>query len=196
MLNFRPKMETLELRENPAAPLDVHVTAALVEHNAEVMSYIVEHPGYASNTDLQPLGLTVATVVIQQSQTDTLVLNQYLAALQTQIAADPNLASTLQPMVDRATDLVVQAGNNMLTAQVLANYIITVNPQLAPPPPPVANFGTPTGSDTETSTDGNNSSSDPTLIDSSTLFNADGTVNQDAVTQSLQNNGNMPASSS
>lgn len=192
-MNFRPSVESLESRENPATLGDIPAISAMVEHNAGVMSYMVEHPGYASNTDLQPLGLTVATVVSQQSHSDVLALNELLVNLQSQVATDPTLAATLQPIIVQTTDLAIQAGNNLITAQVFANYIITVNPKLAPPPPPVANFGTGTGTENGTNPDGTPSNSSG-LVDSKTLFNADGTVNQDAVTKSLQNNGNMPSS--
>lgn len=182
MSQFRPTVESLERRDNPAInPLDVHVSAAYTEYNAQVMQFITENPGYASNTDLQPLGQATALIVIQRSQIDSRVLQEFLDALRANVAADPMLAPTLQSTIDKTAALVAQTEANRALAQGLFSYITLLNPDLAPDP---STFIPPT-TDPVFVGDGATDplGGDQSLIDPNTLFNPDGTINQDAVNQ-------------
>ena len=177
MSNFRPAIECLEARENPATPGDVFAAASFAESNADLLDFIRANPGYVSNADLQPLGQTVTTVIAVRSTTDAPVLFEFVSGLRAQIAADPALAPGLQPSLDRATALLAQTQANLQSSLVFFDFIVALNPDLTP------DLSAVDANAIAGSTAPGTSTVDPSLIDSSTLFNPDGTINQDAIDQ-------------
>ena len=179
MLNFRPAVECLEARENPATPGDVFTAASFAESNADLLDFIRANPGYVSNPDLQPLGQNVTTVIAQRSAIDAPVLFEFVSGLQTQIAADPTLAPGLQPTLDRATGLLAQTQANLQSALIFFDFIVALNPDLTPDL---------SAADANAIAGPTDPTVDPTLINSDDLFNPDGTINQAAIDQATDAN--------
>ena len=144
-LNFRLKVEGLDERCLPSVTPDM-VNLALVHQSVvhDELLGVVEHlndPKTAQTLSFLPTHLRERA---NSSQTDFNILADHLSSLQSQLAANPSQAATLNPLIGTIAMAEYQASVNIVFAEFYA--LAYGAPRRVPPPSPPSvdngvNFG-------------------------------------------------------
>lgn len=134
---FKPVMEEIEPRLTPAvSPMDVYNAVNQIQYDTAIMQYVTS-PSIMNNPATQPY-VGAFLVYVNQHETQALsVLNEFLGDMQTQMNANPALASYLGPSFSSFQSMAAQGQTNQATAQSYAGMLsVSLTPPVVPPASP------------------------------------------------------------
>jgi FKBP-type peptidyl-prolyl cis-trans isomerase FkpA len=142
---FRPRVARLEDRENPAvSPEQIFADLASVQADTQFISMLNEHPEYLTIGVYQPFVAGMLTFVTQRQRAASANLTEFYFALQSNVAANPALATTLAPSIQQVGQAVFQANTTATVAQLDLQYLydaLGIKPvPPVPPSPPTPNL--------------------------------------------------------
>jgi hypothetical protein len=157
---FRPRLDALEARENPATPTDVFAAAIFTELNFGEVPQLADRLTGPLRTETINQFKTLLPQLALNGAAATTILTEFEGALITQMAADPANAAALVPTLERVSELQLKARIGTSGADFLAVSLgaKSLQEQIATLPPspgaatPAAADGSTTGTDGSSTT--------------------------------------------
>lgn len=145
--SFRPVLDGLEDRHVPSTvtPQQVLVAYDTTISSTDTLRGILDTLPHARTTQAIQNIQTLLPLIQSAMRTDVIVLNEFLGDIKAQLAANPSLAGTLDPLAAKVQHTIVEAQVNEAYANLLGPGFGVVPPVPPPPPPPTdtpPNFGT------------------------------------------------------